>query len=130
MKGRSRLLRQIVRILVPSEPQLDPVASREVEDAVVSFVAAQIESLPPFLRIPYAVALLGFDWLAILRYGRPYVRLEDEQSRRYLRLWDQAPLGLCRDFVKLLRSCALLAYLDHPLVTKELEASAGLEAVS
>ena len=55
-------------------------------------------------------------------------RLDPEQSRRYLAAWDRAPIGLCRDFVKLLRSCALLAYLDHPLVTRQLEASAGLEA--
>lgn len=128
MTGRTLLLHRVVQVLVPSEPPLDHDATSEVEDAVVSFLAAQIGSLPPFIRIPYSVALVGFDWLAVLRYGRRYVRLDEARSRQYLSAWDQAPVSLCRDFVKLLRSCALLAYLDHPIVARQLEVSAGLEA--
>jgi hypothetical protein len=127
MTGRTRLLHQIVRILVPREPQLDGHARDEVEAAVVGFLAAQIGSLPPFIRIPYSFALVGFDLGSVARYGRPYARLDEERGRRYLNAWDQSPLGLCRDFVKLLRSCALLAYLDHPIVTRQLEAASGLE---
>ena len=128
MKGRTRLLRQIVGILIPSEPELDSEASREVEDAVVSFLAAQIQSLPVYVRIPYRFALVGFEWLAVLRFGRRYARLDDKHRRCYLRAWDQSPVGLCRDFVKLLRSCTLLAYLDHPVVARELDVAAGLQA--
>ena len=128
MKGRTQLLRQIVGILIPSQPELDSEASREVEDAVVSFLAAQIQSLPVYVRIPYRFALVGFEWLAVVRFGRRYVRLDDKQRRRYLHAWDQSPVGLCRDFVKLLRSCTLLAYLDHPIVARELDVAAGLQA--
>ncbi len=127
MTGRTRLLQQIVRDLLPREPELDGEASREVEKAVVAFVAAQIGSLPAFLRVPYTFALVGFDWLAIARYGRSYAHLDEAQGRRYLRAWDRSPLSLCRDFVKLLRSCTLLAYLDHPVVTRRLEAMAAPE---
>jgi hypothetical protein len=127
MTGRTRLLQQIVRALLPSEPELEPEASREVEEAVVAFVAAQIGSLPAFLRIPYSFALVGFDWLAVARYGRRYARLDETQGRRYLGAWDRSPVSLCRDFVKLLRSCTLLAYLDHPIVARRLETTAALE---
>lgn len=128
MTGRTRLLQQIVRALLPSEPELGPQAGRKVEEAVVTFVAAQISSLPHFIRIPYSFALLGFDWLAVARYGRRYARLDELQRRRYLGAWERSPLSLCRDFVKLLRSCTLLAYLDHPLVARQLETTAAVEA--
>lgn len=130
MSRRLRLLRQIVRALVPSHPNLEPGTRDQVEVAVVDFVADQIGSLPSFMRVPYSVALVGFDWLAVLRFGRPYTRLGAAQSQRYVALWDGAPIGVFRDFVKLLRSCTLLAYLDHPLVMRELEVAAGLETES
>lgn len=128
MSDRSRLFHRIVRALVPAEPELDADVRDDVEAAVVDFLAAQIGSLPPFLRIPYRVALVGFDWLAVARYGTRYVDLDELRGRSYLRAWDRSPLGLCRDFVRLLRSCALLAYLDHPAVTRQLEIDAGIEA--
>jgi hypothetical protein len=128
MSQRSRLLRQIVRALAPSHPELEAERRDQVEDAVVDFVGAQIGSLPSFMRIPYGAALLGFDCLAVLRYGRPYTRLDPDQSRVYLAIWDAVPIGVFRDFVKLLRSCTLLAYLDHPIVTRELELAAEPES--
>ena len=130
MKRRSRLLRQIVRALVPSEPELEPEDGRRVEDEVVAFVDAQLGSLAPPLRIPVSCALVGVDWLAVARFGRPCVALDTPRCRRYLGAWDRAPLAPCRDLVRLLRSCTLLAYLDHPLVARRLEAAAALEAGS
>src|SRR5262245_48510590 len=77
--------------------------------------------MPTFLRVPYRIALFAFNWLAVLRYRRPFVALGDELAATYLALWSNRGLGLNRDFVKLIRSCALLAYFDHPATRARLD---------
>lgn len=115
------LLIHLVRPLLPPVPDLSPSVSTQVERAVVAFVAAQIAVMPTYLRIPYRLALFAFNWLALLRYGRPYVALDGARQQRYVLAWANSPIGVMRDFVKLIRSCALLCYLDHPLVLEQLE---------
>jgi hypothetical protein len=119
------LLANIVRPLLPNEPQLAPDQRGEAERATLDFVRTQILDMPTYLRLPYQLALWGFNWLALLRYGRLYVRLDLARQQRYVTMWANSPIGLMRDFVKLIRSCALLQYLDHPLVLAQLEAQHG-----
>lgn len=120
-RGQRRTVAAIVDRLLPSAPELAAEARRRVAEASTRFVAVEIESIPRFLRVPYLLAVLGFEWLALLRYGRPFSRLAAERQRAYLALWSDFPIGPPRDFVKLIRGCALLAYFDHPEVRAALE---------
>ena len=119
--GQRRTVAAIVDRLLPSAPQLPAEARRRVAEASTRFVVVEIESIPPFLRLPYLLAVVGFEWVAVLRYGRPFSRLAAEAQRAYLALWSDFPIGTPRDFVKLIRGCALLAYFDHPEVRAALE---------
>lgn len=120
MSIEARLL-DIARPLLPSVPELPPDEARRVEDDLAGDLAAQIARLPAHLAAPFRVALVAFDLLPLLRFGRPYRALPIETQRRVVRAWSNAPIGAFRNFVKLVRSCALYTYLDHPIVTARLE---------
>ncbi|MBN2564019.1 MAG: hypothetical protein JXQ75_24155 [Phycisphaerae bacterium] len=121
MKDNRKILEAIVRPLLPVEPVLQPDVRRQVEDAVVDFVAAQIRDMPSYLRLPYGFAMIGFNWMAVRQYARTYLRLDEVKQRDYIAVWIHSLISVKRDFIKLIRSCALLSYYDHPLVAAALE---------
>lgn len=114
------LLNELIAALLPLQPELDPARREQVRGDVVAFVAAQIGGLPVFLRWPYRLAMVGFDYLALRPYGRRFVRLDMVRRRDYLSMWIHSGIGVKRDFIKLIRSCALLAFYDHPLVMERM----------
>ena len=114
--GTDRTIAAIVACLQPDFPRLEPAAQGDVQAGVTAFTTAQVAALPDFLRHPYRLALVAFEWLALLRFGRRFVALGSEQRRAWLDLWSASPVGAMRNFVKLLRSCTLLAFYDHPAV--------------
>ena len=121
MKLNHKLLVCMARALYPKEPLLTPEEKAQVEEEVVSYLAGQILAMPSYLKVPYAFALHGFNYLACLRYALPFTLIGAERQGRYVRFWSRSPIGLMRDFIKLIRSVVLLSYLDHPLVLQELE---------
>ncbi|HXC49590.1 MAG TPA: gluconate 2-dehydrogenase subunit 3 family protein [Candidatus Limnocylindrales bacterium] len=118
---------RIVESITPTFPPLDSGKRTVVFADVTRFVASQIEALPDFLRPPYKMALSGFEWLAVVRWGRPFTALDAARQAAWIALWSDSPVGAMRNFVKLIRGCALLAYYDHPLLLEALEAEAGGE---
>lgn len=122
-RQRDAIITAIVADLLPSHPVLDPGARAIVTADVVAFVVAQVRGLPEFLRVPYGAASFAFDGLALLRWGRPFRMLDAARRQAYVALWTGSPLGATRNFVKLIRSCTLLAYYDHPAVRARLEES-------
>jgi hypothetical protein len=116
----ARLL-DIARPLLPSVPELPSDEALHVERDLAAALDAQIAGLPLYLAAPFRVALVVFELAPLLRFGRPYRALPIESQRRVVRAWSNAPIGAFRNFIKLVRSCALYAYLDHPIVTERLE---------
>jgi hypothetical protein len=112
----------IVTCLAPSFPVIDAPTHERVLADTSRFVDSQIGALPDFLRFPYRVALTGFEWLPLLRWGRRFTALDDARQGAYVDFWSEAKLGVMRNFVKLIRSCALLAYYDHPALQEPLNA--------
>ena len=120
MSIEARLL-DIARPLLPSIPELPSDEALRVERDLAAALDAQIAELPRYLAAPFHVALVAFELAPLLRFGKPYRALPIEIQRRVVRAWSNAPIGAPRNFVKLVRSCALYAYLDHPIVTEKLE---------
>jgi hypothetical protein len=116
----ARLL-DIARPLLPSVPELPSDEALRVERDLAAALDAQIAGLPLYLAAPFRAALVAFELAPLLRFGRPYRALPIESQRRVVRAWSNAPIGAFRNFIKLVRSCALYAYLDHPIVTERLE---------
>jgi hypothetical protein len=109
-----------LEVLLPDHPPLDPVVRRRVHADVTEYVVSQIQALPTFLRVPYKLAMVAFDVVPLVRYGRVLRRLDPATRSQYVTLWDLSPLAPMRNFVKLIRSCAVLAYYDHHEVWRAL----------
>jgi hypothetical protein len=116
-----RILRAVCDDLYPDRPRLGDAAT-DVKGDVGAWVVGQVEGLPGYLLLPYRAALIGFGWLPVLRWGRSYPALPRARRLAWLSWWSDGPVPPCRDFVKLLRSCALFAWYDHPRVRATLEA--------
>jgi hypothetical protein len=115
----------IVASLVPAFPPLDADVRATILADVTRFVGSQILALPDFLRLPYRLALTGFEWLPLLRWARPFSALAAEHRAAYVDFWAESQLAPLRNFVKLIRGCALLAFYDHPALVRALAAQAG-----
>lgn len=122
-----RTIADIIGCFLPIFPRIDDDRRRRICADASAFAASQVGALPDFLRGPYRLALAAFEWLPLLRWGRRFARLDVARRRAYLALWSDGPLEPTRNFVKLIRSCALLAYYDHPALQEALRAqvSAG-----
>lgn len=116
-----RVVSEIVRLLTPRRPILDEATRYRVHHEVVDFVASQIRALPDFLRWPYLGAIIAFDVLGVLHGRRRFLALPEEAKAAHLTAWSEGRIGAFRNFVKLIRGCALLAYYDHPAVAAALE---------
>lgn len=108
--------------MLPPRPPLSVAVRARVSADTMAFVAAQVEMLPSFLGVPYRLALMAFDVLPVLRHGRAFRFLDAPDKAAHLARWEHARLAPFRNFVKLIRSCALLAYYDHPDVLEALRA--------
>lgn len=115
------VLRDVLTVILPAYPELDDPTRGAVLGDVTRYVAAQVESMPPFLRLPYRLALVALEWLPLLRYGRRFSALPPATQAAYMARWNDAPIPAVRDFVKLIRSTALLVYFDHPVILQRLE---------
>ena len=123
------LVLAIARPLLPCFPPLSDAERDEAERELDRFLAAQLAEMPRYLALPFSVALLAFNWLPLLRYGRTYAGLPQETQVRVVLAWSGSPIGAMRNFVKLVRTCALFAWLDHPIVAARLEPEAAEPAL-
>jgi hypothetical protein len=123
-RRQEALLAAVVHSLLPPFPTLPPADRTAVAADVVATVADQITAMPSFLRVPYRSALVAFDLLPLLRFGRPFRGLDDRRQRAWLESWDERGVGPMRAVVKLMRSCTLFAWFDHPRVGSALGVNA------
>jgi hypothetical protein len=123
-RRQEALLAAVVHTILPPFPPLPPVERTAVTADVVATVVEQISAMPSFLRVPYRGALVAFDLLSVLRFGRPFRGLDDRHQRAWLETWGERGVGPMRAVVKLVRSCTLFAWFDHPRVGSALDAAA------
>lgn len=120
-QGRRRTIAALVELLLPEFPPLAGQTGRQAREEVTRFVLAQIEGMPRFLGAPYGWCLSAFALLPLLRHGRAFSRLERSKQRAWLHRWDESPLPPMRDFVRVIRGTALLAWFDAAPVRAALE---------
>lgn len=120
-----RVLDGVVDLLLPAYPPVVDAARRRAALEATRFVAVQVGNIPALLRLPYLAAILVFHWLALPRYGRPFLSLRVDARRAYLAWWTDSPVGPMRDFVRLIRGCALLSYFDQDEIRRAVDANRG-----
>ncbi|HKA88699.1 MAG TPA: hypothetical protein VKE22_13605 [Haliangiales bacterium] len=95
------------------------------EASLASAVADQTErsfrSLPSTTRAALAAGLTTFELAAVVRYGRPFSRLDAGRARAWFEAWWHSPLPVLHEFVKGIRAILAYAYYEQPAVKRRLE---------
>lgn len=81
--------------------------------AVATFVAEEMDSLPPRLRFLYEAGMATFRFYVRLRYLRSFCGLDLERRRAAVDSWAYGRIGLLRQLFRPVRSTGLLAYYEH-----------------
>jgi hypothetical protein len=104
------VFRAVVVTVVPEAKQLDEpgwlALEKLVEDA--------LEIRPPTLRGQLQLFLRAIQWLPVVRYGRTFVALGDEQRSRVLHHLQNHPIERIRCGFWGLRTLAFLGYYGRP----------------
>jgi glycosyltransferase 2 family protein len=104
----------LVEAMVPPDPELRD-ESRVVQD-VARFVQTELGDLPARFGWLLSIGLAGFRTITLLAKLSRFETLEREARRAWVERWAYGSLSLARQLFRGVRSTALLAYYDHPLV--------------
>lgn len=76
---------------------------------------------PPLLRFGLRASVILLTWLAVLRHGRPFHRLNPERQDRFLRSAAASRYYLLRQLVATIKLIACFAYLQDAQVRNLLD---------
>ncbi|MGD0415157.1 MAG: hypothetical protein ABSA80_07385 [Terriglobales bacterium] len=104
------VFRAVVVTVVPDAKQLDEPSWLALE----ALVEDALEIQPPTLRGQLQLFLRAIEWLPVVRYGRTFAALGDEQRSRVLRHLQNHPVERIRCGFWGLRTLAFLGYYGRP----------------
>ena len=104
------VFRAVVVTVVPDAKQLDEPKWLALEELVED----ALEIRPPALRGQLQLFLRAIEWLPVVRYGRTFAALGDEQRSRVLRYLQNHPVERIRCGFWGLRPLAFLGYYGRP----------------
>jgi hypothetical protein len=109
-----KLIHKMVEALLPDS------VPESVRNEATAFVWSGINDMPPHFRLPFRLALLGVDCLAILAVLSP-LRWASLRTRRRFFQHPLSRMGPVRDVVRAVRTLALMAYYDSPLIQHKMD---------
>ncbi len=104
------VFRAVVVTVVPDAKQLNEPNWRALEELVED----ALEIRTPALRRQLQLFLRAIEWLPVVRYGRTFTALGDEQRSRVLRYLQDHPAERIRCGFWGLRTLAFLGYYGRP----------------
>jgi len=104
------VFRAVVVTVVPEAKQLNEPGWLALE----ALVEDALEFRPPALRGQLQLFLRAIEWLPVVRYGRTFTRLGDEQRSRILLYLQDHPVGRIRCGFWGPRTLAFLGYYGRP----------------
>jgi len=104
------VFRAVVVTVVPEAKQLEESGWLALE----ALVEDALEFRPPALRRQLQLFLRAIEWLPVVRYGRTFTALGDEQRSRVLRYLQDHPVERIRCGFWGLRTLAFLGYYGRP----------------
>jgi uncharacterized protein (TIRG00374 family) len=103
-------------LVAPSGKPMDPEALR----AVATFMAEEMDSLPPRLRLLYEAGMATFRFYVRLRTLRSFCGLDLARRKVVVDSWAFGRISLLRQLFRPVRSTGLLAYYEHDGVAQAL----------
>ena len=112
----------LVSALVREQCRALPAEVREAATHhAVAFTQDQVQVLPQHFRLGFLAALRALDATA-LGYGAVgFAALPPRRQDRLLTRWATSPIPQTRQFVRLVRSSALLAFFEYPAIADSFE---------
>ena len=104
------VFRVVVVTVVPEAKQLNESGWRALE----GLVEDALQMRPPALRQQLQLFLRAIEWLTVVRFGRTFSKLREEQRSRVLRHLQDHPVERIRCGFWGLRTLALLGYYGRP----------------
>jgi len=89
-------------------------------DHIGKYLSGQVNALPDFLRFPFKVLTVLFDWAPLLKWGRTFHGCPLHLRQRHLIAWKDSALGPLNDLVHFYESLTMLAYYDFHQATRVL----------
>ncbi len=106
-RGSARIFLAIASRIVPEEGPATPGAhSSPMLETATAFLASQDAGVQAKLK----ALLRVFEWLAVLRHGKPFTRLAAEKQDAYLRSWETSRLQLFRFGFASVRNLVLVSF--------------------
>lgn len=99
-------LRAIAETVVPVTSVLEADGWVSLDRIVANAIAAR----PPRMRRQLALFIRAIEWLPLLRYGRPFSRLNPHRRQHFLKSIQDSPLLLIRRGFWGLRTLILMGY--------------------
>jgi len=93
---------------------------RRVVGDTADFVAGEMAALPLRILALFHIGLTGFRLVVRLSHALSFCALPLETRRSIVTAWAYGRIGLTRQFFRPLRSTALLAFFEHPLIEAKL----------
>ncbi|MBZ5520670.1 MAG: gluconate 2-dehydrogenase subunit 3 family protein [Acidobacteriia bacterium] len=106
----------IVSTIVPEASALDSQGWINLEQ----LVEAALRDRPDALKRQLRLSLRGIQWMAVLRYGKPFTSLNAAQRVRFLSSLENHRLQIIRVGFWGLRTLALLGYYARPEAAREI----------
>ncbi len=99
-------LRAIAETVVPATSALEADGWVTLDRIIANAIAAR----PPRMRRQLALFMHAIEWLPLLRYGRPFSRLNPHRRQRFLESLQDSPLLLIRRGFWGVRTLILMGY--------------------
>jgi uncharacterized protein (TIRG00374 family) len=117
--GPSEFDLALTEALLPGQEAPHPAVLRDV----ATFLADEVDALPPRLRTLYQMGMATFRLWVRLRYLRSFCGLPVSRRREAMGAWAFGPIATLRQLFRPARSTVLLAYYEHPEAIWATEAS-------
>lgn len=106
----------LIDTLAPDWPPLPSQSRAAVVAHAAQFVDAQLAVMPFVVRVPAAILAVAFGLFAFMAGGaRPFARQALLRRRVIVGRWSRLAYPF-RGYIRLVRSMAMLAYLEHDVV--------------
>lgn len=120
---RTNIYLAITEAVVPPDlPDLSAAERERVVSDTSEFLAGQIAALPFRLLVLFRIGMIGFRVANRLRFLRSYCALPLATRAAVARTCAWGRVAPARHFFRAVRSIALLAYFEHPLVSQKMTA--------
>src|SRR5262249_34980861 len=87
---------------------------------VTLMVEHALRVYPAGVRSALVAGIAGFEAAAVLRYGRPFSRLDDARARAWWRAWWSSRFTPARQLARTLEVGAAVAYYGTPAVKESI----------